>query len=61
MDITQILITAGAVLGIVLVALLAIVPTVLELPGRSEPATVTPPTPLHDRRRPFRPHHDLAA
>lgn len=64
MDITQILVTAGAVLGIILVALLAIVPTVLELPGRSDPEPVTPPTPLHDRRRSFRPHrhhHDLAA
>jgi len=35
MDITQLLITIGAVVGIVIVGLLAIVPTVIELPERA--------------------------
>ena len=33
MDITQLLVIVGALLGIALVALLAIVPSALELPG----------------------------
>lgn len=58
MDITQILITAGAVVGIILIGIMAIVPTVLEMPDRDE---LVPVTPLHDRRQAHRHHHDLAA
>ena len=36
MDITQILITAGAVVGIILIGIMAIVPTVLEMPDRDD-------------------------
>ncbi len=61
-ELTQILITVGAVLGIVVVALLAVVPTLMEFPpptgrptsahrdevGREQPAGV-------DRQQPQRP------
>ncbi|MBA8793822.1 hypothetical protein FHX74_001427 [Friedmanniella endophytica] len=42
MDITQLLITAGAVVGIVVVALLAIVPTVMEIPAPASPTGTRP-------------------
>jgi hypothetical protein len=55
MDITQILIILGAVLGTVVVGLVAIVPTLLEIPhdhdtpnGSGHPAA---PSPLRRRRR----------
>lgn len=51
MDLSQLIIVAVAVAGAVIVGLLAIVPTLLELPRRHEsadrPAT---PTPLAPRR-----------
>ena len=61
MDITQLLITAGAVVGIILIGLLAVIPAVLDRPaGRDQaepdpPAPTTPPaeaptTPPADRR-----------
>ena len=48
MDITQLLITAGAVVGVVLIGLLAVIPALLERPsGRDqaepEPPDATPP------------------
>lgn len=36
MDFTQFLLTLGAVVGIILIGLLAIVPSLMELPGRSD-------------------------
>ena len=38
MDITQIMITVGALVGIVVVAALAIVPTLMEIPAPDETA-----------------------
>jgi hypothetical protein len=50
MDVTQLLIVAVAVAGAVIVGLLAIVPTVLELPGHRESPDPTMPTPLRPDR-----------
>jgi hypothetical protein len=65
MDITQILIIAGAVLGTVVVGLLAIVPTLLEIPhdhdmpdGSGHPPA---PTRLRPRRRLHSVHHSPPA
>lgn len=57
MDITQLFVTLGAVVGIVIVGLLAIVPTLIELPERTHrsESTGAEPTPL----RPRRDHHDV--
>jgi hypothetical protein len=54
MDIIQLLITAGAVVGVVLVGLLAVVPSLLDRPGgpdRVDPdePSRTPPPPPKDR------------
>ena len=51
MDIVQLLVTIGALVGVVLVALLAVVPSLLDRPGgsdRSDPAepSRTPPKDL---------------
>jgi hypothetical protein len=68
MDITQLLITAGSTLGIALVGVMAIIPSVMEARSASGSAPSTPPvpTPLRPRHRFF--HHadhgrlaDLAA
>ena len=55
MDITQLLITVGSVVGIVIVALLAIVPTVMEIPAPEGSTEKTAgakikKTPHHGRR-----------
>ena len=61
MDITQLLITVGAVAGIIIIGLLAVVPSLLDYPqghDRNEPSSPTP-TPLNPiRRRHRRRHHD---
>ena len=52
MDITQLLITAGAIVGIILIGLLAVIPAMLDRPGgpdQAEPDS-TAPTPPADRR-----------
>ena len=52
MDITQLLLTIGAVVGIVIVGLLAIVPTLIEMPEReaaTRARTYPEPTPLRPR------------
>ena len=57
MDIIQLLITVGAVVGVIVIGLLAIVPSLLDYPrglDRDEP-DMPAPTPLHHRRR--RPSH----
>ena len=46
MDITQLLITAGAVVGIILIGLLAVIPALLDRPGgrdQDEPEPTPPP------------------
>ena len=53
MDIIQLLITVGAVAGIIVIGLLAIVPSLLDYPrglDKDEP-DMPAPTPLHHRRR----------
>jgi hypothetical protein len=56
MDITQLLITAGAVVGIILIGLLAVIPAVLDRPGGRDQAEpdptdrAAPTTPPADRR-----------
>jgi hypothetical protein len=52
MDITQLLITVGAVVGIILIGLLAIIPAVLDRPAGRDQAEPDPPapTPPADRR-----------
>jgi hypothetical protein len=59
MDIIQLLITAGAVVGIIVIGLLAIVPSLLDYPrglDKDEP-DMPAPTPLHHRRRRHSHHH----
>ena len=59
MDITQLLITVGAVAGIIIIGLLAVVPSLLDYPqghDRNEPSLPTP-TPLNPIRRRHRRHH----
>jgi hypothetical protein len=56
MDITQLLITVGAVAGIIIIGLLAVVPSLLDYPrghDRNEPSlpTRTPINPIRRRRR----------
>jgi hypothetical protein len=65
MDITQLLITVGAVAGIIIVGLLAIVPSLLNYPqghDRNEPSLPTPapldPHRRHRRRDRDQDHHD---
>ena len=62
MDIIQLLITVGAVAGIIVIGLLAIVPSLLDYPrglDKDEPDMPAPtaPTPLHHRRRRHSHHH----
>jgi hypothetical protein len=68
MEITQLLIAAGSTLGIALVGVMAIIPSVMEARSASGSASSTPPvpTPLRPRHHFFhRPHQgrlaDLAA
>ena len=61
MDISQLIIVAVAVAGAVIVGLLAIVPTVLEMPGRRESTRPTPPTPIRPRPDRHDDDHELAA
>jgi hypothetical protein len=68
MEITQLLIAVGSALGIALVGVMAIIPSVMEARSASGSASSTPPvpTPLRPRHHFFhRPHHgplvDLAA
>jgi hypothetical protein len=59
MDITQLLITVGAVAGIIIIGLLAVVPSLLDYPqghDRNEPSLPTP-TPLNPIRRRHRRRH----
>jgi hypothetical protein len=61
MDITQLLITVGAVAGIIIIGLLAVVPSLLDYPrghDRNEPSLPTP-TPIKPiRRRRHRRHRN---
>lgn len=61
MDISQLIIVAVAVVGAVIVGLLAIVPTVLEMPSRRESTRPTPPTPIRPRTDRHDDDHELAA
>jgi len=59
MDIIQLLITVGAVVGVIVIGLLAIVPSLLDYPrglDKDEP-DMPAPTPLHRHRRPHSRHH----
>jgi hypothetical protein len=58
MDIIQLLITVGSIVGVLLIGLLAIVPSLLDYPrglDKDEP-DMPAPTPLHHHRRTHR-HH----
>jgi hypothetical protein len=59
MDITQLLITVGAVAGIIIIGLLAIVPSLLNYPqGHDRNETSLPtPTPFHPSGRRHRRRH----
>ena len=60
MDIIQFLITVGAVAGVIVIGLLAIVPSLLDYPrglDRDEP-DMPAPTPLHHHRWRWPSHHD---
>jgi FlaG/FlaF family flagellin (archaellin) len=61
MDLSQLIIIAVAVAGAVIVGLLAIVPTMLELPRRGESDEPTPPTSLRPRTERHDGDHELAA
>ena len=52
MDITQLLITAGAIVGIILIGLLAVIPALLDRPAGPDQAEAdaTPTPPPADRR-----------
>jgi hypothetical protein len=53
MDITQLLITAGAVVGVILIGLLAVIPAVLDRPSGRDQAEPDPaPTPPPADSRP---------
>ena len=54
MDITQLMIIAGTLVGVVIMGLLAIVPTMIELPRDHDQDTPTSPTPLRPRPRSHR-------
>jgi hypothetical protein len=45
MDITQLLITAGAVVGVILIGLLAVIPALLDRPSGRDQADPVPPDP----------------
>jgi hypothetical protein len=55
MEITHILLVAAAVVGIVIVGLLAVIPTMIELPAHQHRGS----TALRHRRRPPRPPMNL--
>ena len=60
MDTTQLLITVCSTLGIGLVGLMAVVPSVME--ARSASGSAAGPPPVHGARRPHRSHrHHTAA
>jgi hypothetical protein len=61
MDIVQILITIGAVVGVVLVGLLAVVPSLLERPGGSDRSDPDEPSRTPPKDRPGKNGVDLAA
>jgi hypothetical protein len=64
MDITQLLIAAGSTLGIALVGVMAIIPSVMEARSAHGSAATPPPVPtaLRPRHRLFhRPHHGRLA
>jgi hypothetical protein len=53
MDITQLLITAGAIVGVILIGLLAVIPALLDRPGgpdQADPDSPTPTPPPAERR-----------
>jgi hypothetical protein len=50
MDITQLLITVGAVVGIILIGLLAIIPALLDRPGGHDQAEPDPAPPPAEQR-----------
>jgi hypothetical protein len=53
MDITQLLISVGAVVGIILIGLLAIIPALLDRPGgrdQAEPESSAPTPPPAEQR-----------
>ncbi len=56
MDIIQLLLTAGLAVGVLLVGLMAVVPTAMEAGSDSHPgpAAGSRPTPPHARTRPVR-------
>ena len=61
MDVAQLLITIGAVVGVVLVALLAIVPSLLDRPAGSDRADPDEPSRTPPEDRPAKNGVDLAA
>ena len=72
MNLTQLLITGGALVGVIVIGLLAIIPSLLDYPPRLGKATpplgrdqddpdLPAPTTQHHHRRRDRDHHDLAA
>ncbi len=61
MDIIQLLITAGAVVGVVLVGLLAVVPSLLERPGGSDRVDPDEPSRTPPKDLPGKNGVDLAA
>ena len=61
MDIIQLLITVGAVVGIVLIGLLAVVPALLDRPGGSDRSDPDEPSRTAPPDRPGKDGVDLAA
>jgi hypothetical protein len=61
MDIGQLLITVGAVLGVVLVGLLAVVPSLLDRPGGSDRVDPAEPSRTPPKDHPGKNGVDLAA
>lgn len=60
MDITQVLSTVATVIGIVFVAVSAVVPTLLELPGRDRPVVRDRTVPHASEARPALHSMDVA-
>jgi hypothetical protein len=61
MDIIQLLITAGAIVGVVLVGLLAVVPSLLDRPGGPDRVDPDEPSRTPPQDRPGKNGVDLAA
>ena len=61
MDIVQVLITIGAVIGVVLVGLLAVVPSLLDRPGGSDRVDPDEPSRTPPNDHPGKNGVDLAA